>query len=69
MSTKPTAGRVRATNEFIKAHRDEHSVCSDPRFAETPSTGTIQVPRGGEMENVPRRARRRRFPSSAHSAA
>jgi putative transposase len=26
MSTKPSAGRVRATYQFIKAHRDEHSV-------------------------------------------
>ena len=26
MSTKPSAGRVRATYEFIQAHRDKYSV-------------------------------------------
>jgi putative transposase len=26
MSTKPSAGRVRATYEFIKSHRDKYSV-------------------------------------------
>jgi hypothetical protein len=69
MSTKPIAGRVRKTYEFIKAHRDEHSVpmmCRPLGVALHLQEQLCSCERRDSDRPRPRKARRR---VHAHDAA
>jgi len=61
MSTKPSAGRVRATYEFIKAHRDEFSVqlmCRVPGVAASGYYEWLQQPISNRAQEDARLLRR-----------